>query len=172
MNHKFWVLFAFASLLTLTDYTEANNLVAYYTAAASTVLIAAAAVIFKALHLCYWIYALSSAGYRKKRSTDEDEDPFDKMADTDPAMCYQRLICDLAVRYDDKNVIVSSSDNSTNSKYAVIPFFLTSQKFSEESTEYDYSIAAKFGRSSKSFDACQTKYSCPIDLTELKTKFI
>lgn len=79
---------------------------------------------------------------------------------------------DQAVRYDDKNVIVSSSDNSTNSKYAVIPFFLTSQKFSEESPEYDYSIAAKFGRSSKSFDACQTKYSCPIDLTELKTKFI
>jgi hypothetical protein len=50
---------------------------------------------FQALHLCYWIFALSSAGVRKKRSADEEDDPFDKMADTDPGMCYQRLICDL-----------------------------------------------------------------------------
>jgi hypothetical protein len=50
--------------------------------------------------------------------------------------------------------------------------FLSSQKFSEESPEYDYSIAAKFGRSAKSFDACQSKYSCPVDLTDLKSKFV
>jgi len=37
----------FFTLLTVTDRTEANNWVAYYTAAASTVLIAAGAVIFK-----------------------------------------------------------------------------------------------------------------------------
>ena len=47
MNHIHIVLFTFVCLITLTERTEANNLVAYYTAAASTVLIAAAAVIFK-----------------------------------------------------------------------------------------------------------------------------
>ena len=75
-----------------------------------------------------------------------------------------------AVRYDDSNVI--PSNNSTNSKYAIIPMFLSSQNFHEESAEYDYSIAAKFGRSAKNFDACQSKYACPVDLTDLKTKFI
>jgi hypothetical protein len=58
------------------------------------VIVTKRALTFQALHLCYWIFALSSAGLRKKRSTDED-DPFDTMADTDPGMCYQRLICDL-----------------------------------------------------------------------------
>ena len=76
-----------------------------------------------------------------------------------------------AVRYKDQNVIASAS-NSTNSKYAVIPMFLASQKFSEDSPEYDYSIAAKFGRSARTFDACQTKYSCPLDLADLKSKFL
>jgi hypothetical protein len=47
MNQLHIVLITFVCLLTLTDRTEANNLVAYYTAAASTVLIAAAAVMFK-----------------------------------------------------------------------------------------------------------------------------
>ena len=50
--------------------------------------------------------------------------------------------------------------------------FLASQKFSEDSPEYDYSIAAKFGRSARTFDACQTKYSCPLDLADLKSKFL
>ena len=50
--------------------------------------------------------------------------------------------------------------------------YLSSQKFDEEAPEYDYSIAAKFGRSTRSFDACQAKYTCPVDLTELKSKFI
>ena len=66
---------------------------------------------FQALHLCYWIFALSSAGLRKKRSTDDDEDPFDKMADTDPAMCYQRLICDMVSRdqwFNEKNINTSA----------------------------------------------------------------
>ena len=47
MNHIHIVLFTFVCLLTLTERAEANNLVAYYTAAASTVLIAAAAVMLK-----------------------------------------------------------------------------------------------------------------------------
>jgi hypothetical protein len=46
-----------------------------------------------------------------------------------------------AVQYHDNNVIPAG--NSTESKYAVIPMFLTSQKFSEDSPEYEYSIAAR-----------------------------
>ncbi len=51
--------------------------------------------LMKALHMCYWIFTLSAAGFRKKRSAQEDEDPFDLMAETDPDKCYEQLICNL-----------------------------------------------------------------------------
>lgn len=173
MDSKYLIIFTFFIFLSIPDETEANSIVAYYSAAASTVLVAAAAVIFKALHICYWIFHLSASGFRKKRSSEDDEDPFDKMAETDPGKCYEQLICDLAVRYDNDNSIVGSSDsNSTNSKYAIIPLFLYGERFDEESPEYDYSIAAKYGRYAKSLDACQKKFSCPIDLTEVRSKFL
>lgn len=114
MNLKLLIFVSCITLVSIPEQASANNLVSYYSAAISTVLVAAGAVIlkvskyfipyfvtlfscfhFQALHMCYWIFTLSASGFRKKRSTEEEEDPFDVMADTDPDKCYEQLICNL-----------------------------------------------------------------------------
>ena len=99
-----------------------------------------------------------SAGSRGKRSIDDGTDVvFSTISASEPASCVRQLICDLAAREQpsEYDVILSLFNTDTPA---------TSPKF-------DFAVAATLGKESKSAQACELRYSCPLSVSEIQELF-
>jgi len=94
----------------------------------------------------------AAANTRGKRSATEEietERTFAFIAESEPAACYRRLICDLAtgsLPASDNDVILASFD----------------EEVPATSTKFEYAIAAQVGKLLKNVEACELRYSCPL----------
>ena len=100
---------------------------------------------------------LSRGGRRGKRSAEEANDAaFVVLANSEPAQCYRRLICDLAAgAIPDDDHILSLFNNEVD---------VTSPKF-------EYVTAAKVGKVVKNYQYCEVRYSCPMNTSEIQKLF-
>jgi hypothetical protein len=94
---------------------------------------------------------------RGKRSAEEDNDAaFAVLAESEPAQCYRRLICDLAAgAILDNDRIVSLFDGEV----------------SIQSPKFEYATAAKVGKMVKKSQLCEVRYSCPLSTMEINKLF-
>ena len=91
------------------------------------------------------------------RATEDanDDAAFTVLANSEPAQCYRRLICDLAtgtMPKSENDVILSLFE-----KDAVI-----------ESPKFEFSTAAKLGKLIRNVEVCELRYSCPLNGSELQ----
>jgi hypothetical protein len=111
----------------------------------------AAAVVGAGLLLKAGALFLISQQTRSKRSTAEDTDAiFTTIAAAEPASCVKQLICDIATgtKPSENDIILSLFESETP---------VTSPKF-------DFAVAATLGKQLKSVEACELRYTCPIQL--------
>jgi len=111
----------------------------------------AAAVVGAGLLLKAGALLLINQASRSKRSTDEDTDAiFTTIAAAEPASCVKQLICDIATgtKPSENDIILSLFESETP---------VTSPKF-------DFAVAATLGKQLKSVEACELRYTCPIQL--------
>merc|ERR1712203_91944 len=111
---------------------------------------AAAAVIGAGLLLkAGALLVLNQAG-RSKRSAEDTDAIFTTIAAAEPASCVKQLICDIATgtKPSENDIILSLFESETP---------VTSPKF-------DFAVAATLGKQLKSVEACELRYTCPIQL--------
>jgi len=94
----------------------------------------------------------------RKRSThiDNQDAVFAILAAQEPAQCYRRLICDLsagAIPDNDKLVTLFNGE------------------VSPVSAKFEFATAAKVGKMVKSAQACEVRYSCPLNTNEIQKLF-
>ena len=75
-------------------------------------------------------------------------------AKTEPEQCYQRLICDLATGQ------MPESDND------IIPTLFRGQA-DQESSKFNYFLAAKLGKTAKDIKSCEVQYGCSVSLEQV-----
>ena len=162
MNKLIIATIAFACFASVIDVIEATFILgttAATTGTAYTVSSASAAslgllggvVLLKGLILGAAI--LSQRG-RGKRSAGEDTDAaYVVLANSEPAQCYRRLICDLAAGAipDEENIMSLFNDD-------VSPI----------SPKFEYATAAKVGKIVKNSQYCEVRYSCPLSTQEIQ----
>ena len=111
-------------------------------------------------------------GFGKRNSNKQNEDPFDKteeniissmfelMVKTDPAECYQRLICEAA-----------SGENQFESLHPFLNFASSAEDLFVPSRFMDYSgklkLAKQFGEDSGNHETCENEYQCPFTGLEI-----
>ena len=98
------------------------------------------------------------AARRGKRSAveQEEEGVYAILAAQEPAQCYRRLICDLsagAIPDNDKLVTLFNGE------------------VSPVSAKFEFATAAKVGKMVKSAQACEVRYSCPLNTNEIQKLF-
>jgi hypothetical protein len=111
----------------------------------------AAAVVGAGLLLKAGALFLINQQSRSKRSTEEDTDAiFTTIAAAEPASCVKQLICDIATgtKPSENDIILSLFESETP---------VTSPKF-------DFAVAATLGKQLKSVEACELRYTCPVQL--------
>ena len=95
------------------------------------------------------------AARRGKRSAveQEEEGVYAILAAQEPAQCYRRLICDLsagAIPDNDKLITLFNGE------------------VSPVSAKFEFTTAAKVGKMVKSAQACEVRYSCPLNTNEIQ----
>ena len=95
---------------------------------------------------------------RSKRSThiDNEDAVFTILAAQEPAQCYRRLICDLSAG------AIPDTDKLMT---------LFNGEVSPVSAKFEFSTAAKVGKMVKSAQACEVRYSCPLNTNEIQKLF-
>ena len=88
-----------------------------------------------------------------------DELAFALVAQTEPAQCYRRLICNLA------------TGAMKPTELDIVPQFLSRKEVNVESPEFEFANAAKLGSSLKNVKACEVRYSCPLSSEEIEKLF-
>ena len=90
---------------------------------------------------------------RAKRSAESEQDAaYAVLTNGEPDQCYRRLICVLAAG--------AIPDNDK-----LLRLFNT--EVSPVSPKFEYVTAAKVGKIVKNSDACEVRYSCPLNTTEI-----
>ena len=94
----------------------------------------------------------------RKRSThiDNEDAVFTILAAQEPAQCYRRLICDLSAG------AIPDTDKLMT---------LFNGEVSPVSAKFEFSTAAKVGKMVKSAQACEVRYSCPLNTNEIQKLF-
>ena len=94
----------------------------------------------------------------RKRSTsiDNQDAVFTILAAQEPAQCYRRLICDLSAG------AIPDTDKLMT---------LFNGEVSPVSAKFEFSTAAKVGKMVKSAQACEVRYSCPLNTNEIQKLF-
>ena len=90
--------------------------------------------------------------------SDDSDAAFGVLANTEPAQCYRRLICDLAtgaMPKSENDVIVS----------------LFNRDASIESPKFEFVTAAKLGKQVKNVQLCELRYSCPLTGEQIQNLF-
>ena len=90
--------------------------------------------------------------------SDDSDAAFGVLANTEPAQCYRRLICDLAtgaMPKSENDVIVS----------------LFNRDASIESPKFEFVTAAKLGKQVKNVQVCELRYSCPLTGEQIQNLF-
>lgn len=128
------------------------------------------AVLLKALALGALYVASRNRGgssrrrYRGRRDAgeevevDEDDLAFSYISQTEPEMCYRRLICDMATGYmpkSENDIILSLFNKDTP---------ITSPK-------YEYAMAAYIGKQVKNIKTCELRYSCALSGEQIEKLF-
>lgn len=85
----------------------------------------------------------------------EEEAAFALLAQSEPEQCYQRLICDLATGK------MPESDNDI-----IIPTLFRGEA-EQNSSKFNYYLAAQLGRSIKDVKSCELRYSCSVSLDQV-----
>ena len=112
------------------------------------------AVILKGLVVGALILASRNRG---KRSTADDNNAvFSILANSEPAQCYRRLICDLAAG------AIPDNDNIVS---------LFDEDVSIQSPKFEFATAAKVGKLVKKAMICEIRYSCPLSTLEIQKLF-
>jgi len=90
---------------------------------------------------------------RSKRSAENNNEAvFAVLNNAEPAQCYHRLICDLAAgAIPDNNKILG----------------LFNTEASPASAKFEYVTAAKVGKIVKNASACEIRYSCPLNTSDI-----
>lgn len=105
--------------------------------------------------------ALAAASRRGRRAAleiDDTDAAFSVLANTEPAQCYRRLICDLAT---------GSMPKSENE----VILSLFNKDAPIESPRFEYATAAKLGKQTKSVNVCELRYSCPLSGDQIEKLF-
>ena len=127
------------------------------TAAGTTLALGGGLVVLKVLALG----ALAAAS-RAKREADPANDTSDAafalLAAQEPAQCYRRLICDLATGQ------IPASENDV-----IVQQFEDDEPI--ESFKFEFATAAKIGKSLKSVEKCELRYSCPLSGAQIQKLF-
>jgi hypothetical protein len=113
-----------------------------------------AAVIGAGILLKSLVLLGASRANRGKRSINEDNDSiFTLLAASEPSSCIRQLICDVAT-------------GEHPSEYDVI-LSLFNEDTLKESPKYDFAVAASVGNESKSLEACELRYTCPLSSAQI-----
>ena len=114
-------------------------------------------VLLKGLVLGAALLARGRGGRRGRRSAENESDAaFAVLTNSEPAQCYQRLICDLAAgAIDDNDQILT----------------LFTEDVSPLSPKFEYATAAKVGKLVKNSSMCEVRYSCPLNSEEIQKLF-
>ena len=99
---------------------------------------------------------LSSRGRGKRSAQENDDAAFAVLANSEPAQCYRRLICDMAAgAISDDDHILALFNNEVD---------VTSPKF-------EFATAAKVGKIVKNYQYCEIRYTCPLNTSEIQKLF-
>ena len=103
------------------------------------------------------VAVLSSRGRGKRSAHNDNEDAaFAVLANSEPAQCYRRLICDMAAgAVSDDDHILALFNNEVD---------VTSPKF-------EFATAAKVGKIVKNYQYCEIRYTCPLNTSEIQKLF-
>lgn len=84
----------------------------------------------------------------------EEEAAFAMLVKNEPEQCYQRLICDLATGQ------MPASDND------IIPTLFRGEA-NQNSSKFDYFLAAQLGKTTQDIKSCEVRYTCSLQLKSL-----
>merc|ERR1712223_612798 len=103
--------------------------------------------------------ALAVASRAKREAENDTSDAaFALLAAQEPAQCYRRLICDLATG------VFPASENDV-----IVSQFEDDEPI--ESFKFEFATAAKIGKSLKSIEKCELRYSCPLTGAQIQKLF-
>ena len=125
-------------------------------AGAATVL--GGALLLKGLAIGALAIAAASRNRRAALEIDSGDSAFLALAQSEPAQCYRRFICDLAtgeMPKSDNDIITSLFNKDT----------------SIESPKFDFATAAKVGKATQKVAACELRYSCPLTGAQIQGLF-
>merc|ERR1711981_436362 len=145
------------AITTGTAATTIGTSSLYFTNAGAALAVGGGIILLKGLALG----ALALAASRSRRAAleiDDSDAAFGVLANTEPAQCYRRLICDLAtgaMPKSENDVIVS----------------LFNRDASIESPKFEFVTAAKLGKQVKNVQVCELRYSCPLTGEQIQNLF-
>ena len=162
MNKLIIASIAFACFANMIEATWIIGTTAATAGTATTISSASAAslgllggvVLLKGLILGAAI--LSQRGRGKRSAGDDTDAAYIVLANSEPAQCYRRLICDLAAG------AIPDEDNLMS---------LFNEDVSPISPKFEYSTAAKVGKIVKNSQYCEVRYSCPLSTQEIQKLF-
>ena len=132
------------------------------TATGTALAISGGLVVLKVLAL--GALAAGAAAARSRREAegepihDTSDSAFALLAAQEPAQCYRRLICDLATG------VLPASENDV-----IVQQFEDEEPI--ESFKFEFATAAKLGKSLKSVEKCELRYSCPLTGAQIQKLF-
>lgn len=142
--------------ITGTAAGAAAGSTVFLTATGATLL--GGALLLKGLAVAGLAANAASRGKRQAVAVAEDDLAFAALAQSEPAQCYRRLICDLAtgaMPKSENDVIVSLFNKPT------VP----------ESPKFDFATAAAIGKQARNVQLCELRYSCPLSGSDIQKLF-
>merc|ERR1711997_159768 len=127
------------------------------TAAGTALALSGGLVVLKVLALG----ALAAARSKREaeaEANDTSDSAFALLAQQEPAQCYRRLICDLATG------AFPASENDV-----IVEQFSDDEPI--ESFKFEFASAAKLGKSLRSVEKCELRYSCPLSGAQIQKLF-
>ena len=154
------VLLAFVAAFTEATWvwgtTTAATATTVSTASATSLALLGGVVLLKGLILGAALLSSRGRGRGKRSAEDDTFAAFAILADTEPAQCYKRLICDFAAgAIADDDHILSLFNNEVDI----------------QSPKFEFATAAKVGKATKSSQYCELRYHCPLNTVQIQSLF-
>jgi hypothetical protein len=142
--------------ITATALGAATGSTVFLTATGATVL--GGAILLKGLALAGLVASQAGRVKRSAQTATSDDFAFAALAQSEPAQCYRRLICDLATG------AMPKSENDV-----IVTLF--NKPSAIDSPKFDFATAASIGKQVKSVQLCELRYSCPLSTSDIQKLF-
>ena len=151
-------LFFIPATTTAVAGTTTSTALTFGAGSAGAATVLGGALLLKGLAIGALAIAAASRNRRAALEIDSGDSAFLALAQSEPAQCYRRFICDLAtgeMPKSDNDIITSLFNKDT----------------SIESPKFDFATAAKVGKATQKVAACELRYSCPLTGAQIQGLF-